>query len=127
MRPECRALISGPSSRRCALTACLTVALPFLIYGYIESWQHFFSVDSAADKLIITYLCPKRTREITDIAALQVNIETEVRKGAQYRITLKDHNGHEFTSQLMSQPDVKRNVAALRAEIKKYRDQRGSP
>lgn len=125
LRPEMRALIEGPCSRRCALISCLSVALPFLVYGYIESWQHYFSLEVSSDKLIVNYLFPKRTYEISDIDQVRVSTETEVRRGAQYRIKLKDNKGREFTSQLMYRAQVESNLAALNTEINKYKNLTG--
>lgn len=118
-RVEFRMVTGGPASRRSAIIASSIVALPFLIYGYCDSWMHYYRLSSDGAALILDYRFPERTYLISDLSGLKVVTEAEVRKGIFYRIKLIDTARHEYTSQLMNRKQWEENLAALTSELKK--------
>jgi hypothetical protein len=84
-RPEYLQLWNEPCSRNCSLVFSTAIALPLIIYMYIDCWQYYYSISRESNRLNMHYQFPSRTKTV-GIDDLKITTEVEVRKGAQYRI-----------------------------------------
>ena len=108
-----------PISRRCVVIASLITALPFMIFAYTDTWQHFYKISQDSDRFYLHYPFPKGVIELTETGRLEFDAQYEIRRG--FRITVVDKGRRLYSSQIMNQREAVENLAKMSDALKAYR------